>query len=239
MKWPARPAAGAARRIKNCNIVVGTDKTAKTALASMVPQQQDSPSSSGQPTFGSLLVDKNSSTPYSDATQVIFTPTIALYTLLQITQTSLTTAFHTPTYTTYAKFFKKSEDKRIACGYHYCYFPFFFSFPSILPGSLLGRGRWRRLFFSFSNVPRGLFFLAGGRLALKLATGNSAAFISPRSDLDLEKFTKVSSSSSQGTIFAVWHRRAGRWQIVFFNFSFLTPPVFGKVVQNRLLSRDD
>lgn len=36
----------------------------------MVPQQQDSPSSSGMPLFGSLLVDKNSSTPYSDATQV-------------------------------------------------------------------------------------------------------------------------------------------------------------------------
>lgn len=35
----------------------------------MVPQQQDSPSSSGMPLFGSLLVDKNSSTPYSDATQ--------------------------------------------------------------------------------------------------------------------------------------------------------------------------
>ncbi|XP_043486766.1 transcription factor SOX-4-like isoform X2 [Polistes fuscatus] len=35
----------------------------------MVPQQQDSPSSSGIPMFGSLLVDKNSSTPYSDATQ--------------------------------------------------------------------------------------------------------------------------------------------------------------------------
>lgn len=36
----------------------------------MVPQQQDSPSSSGIPMFGSLLVDKNSTTPYSDATQV-------------------------------------------------------------------------------------------------------------------------------------------------------------------------
>nr|KAF7404434.1 hypothetical protein H0235_015128 [Vespula pensylvanica] len=36
----------------------------------MVPQQQDSPSSSGIPMFGSLLVDKNSATPYSDATQV-------------------------------------------------------------------------------------------------------------------------------------------------------------------------
>ncbi|KOC63333.1 Putative transcription factor SOX-14 [Habropoda laboriosa] len=35
----------------------------------MVPQQQDSPSSSGIPMFGSLLVDKNSLTPYSDATQ--------------------------------------------------------------------------------------------------------------------------------------------------------------------------
>ncbi|XP_076637753.1 uncharacterized protein LOC143349956 [Colletes latitarsis] len=35
----------------------------------MVPQQQDSPSSSGIPMFGSLLVDKNSATPYSDATQ--------------------------------------------------------------------------------------------------------------------------------------------------------------------------
>ncbi|XP_014485770.1 PREDICTED: uncharacterized protein PB18E9.04c-like [Dinoponera quadriceps] len=35
----------------------------------MVPQQQDSPSTSGLPTFGSLLVDKNSATPYSDATQ--------------------------------------------------------------------------------------------------------------------------------------------------------------------------
>lgn len=41
----------------------------------MVPQQGDlgrsvSPSSSGIPMFGSQLVDKNSSTPYSDATQV-------------------------------------------------------------------------------------------------------------------------------------------------------------------------
>ncbi|XP_011314883.1 transcription factor SOX-4 [Fopius arisanus] len=35
----------------------------------MVPQQQDSPTNSGMPLFGSLLVDKNSSTPYSDATQ--------------------------------------------------------------------------------------------------------------------------------------------------------------------------
>ncbi|XP_015593742.1 transcription factor sox-2 [Cephus cinctus] len=35
----------------------------------MVPQQQDSPSSSGIPLFGSLLVDKHSTTPYSDATQ--------------------------------------------------------------------------------------------------------------------------------------------------------------------------
>ncbi|XP_046493123.1 transcription factor SOX-4 [Neodiprion pinetum] len=35
----------------------------------MVPQQQDSPSSSGIPLFGSQLVDKNSPTPYSDATQ--------------------------------------------------------------------------------------------------------------------------------------------------------------------------
>ncbi|XP_078034913.1 uncharacterized protein LOC144468961 [Augochlora pura] len=35
----------------------------------MVPQQQDSPTSSGIPMFGSLLVDKNSATPYSDATQ--------------------------------------------------------------------------------------------------------------------------------------------------------------------------
>ncbi|XP_015183522.1 PREDICTED: transcription factor SOX-11-like [Polistes dominula] len=35
----------------------------------MVPQQQDSPSSSGIPMFGSLLVDQNSPTPYSDATQ--------------------------------------------------------------------------------------------------------------------------------------------------------------------------
>lgn len=41
----------------------------------MVPQQgdtsrSDSPTSSGLPMFGSQLVDKNSSTPYSDATQV-------------------------------------------------------------------------------------------------------------------------------------------------------------------------
>lgn len=35
----------------------------------MVPQQQDGPSSSGILMFGSLLVDKNSATPYSDATQ--------------------------------------------------------------------------------------------------------------------------------------------------------------------------
>ncbi|XP_063981470.1 transcription factor Sox-11-A-like [Diachasmimorpha longicaudata] len=35
----------------------------------MVPQQQDNPTNSGMPLFGSLLVDKNSSTPYSDATQ--------------------------------------------------------------------------------------------------------------------------------------------------------------------------
>lgn len=42
----------------------------------MVPQQgldavrSDSPTSSGLPMFGSQLVDKNSATPYSDATQV-------------------------------------------------------------------------------------------------------------------------------------------------------------------------
>lgn len=41
----------------------------------MVPQQNlddrsDSPTSSGLPVFGSQLVDKDSSTPYSDATQV-------------------------------------------------------------------------------------------------------------------------------------------------------------------------
>lgn len=36
----------------------------------MVPSQQDSSSNSGIPMFGSLLVDKNSPTPYSDATQV-------------------------------------------------------------------------------------------------------------------------------------------------------------------------
>ncbi|XP_033217968.1 transcription factor sox-2-like [Belonocnema kinseyi] len=35
----------------------------------MVPQQQDNPSGSGMPLFGSMMVDKNSSTPYSDATQ--------------------------------------------------------------------------------------------------------------------------------------------------------------------------
>ncbi|KAH0954970.1 hypothetical protein HN011_001597 [Eciton burchellii] len=35
----------------------------------MVPSQQDSSSSSAIPMFGSLLVDKNSPTPYSDATQ--------------------------------------------------------------------------------------------------------------------------------------------------------------------------
>ncbi|KAG8281042.1 hypothetical protein J6590_067652 [Homalodisca vitripennis] len=43
----------------------------------MVPQQgdisrSDSPTSSGLPLFGSQLVDKNSSTPYSDATQLVF-----------------------------------------------------------------------------------------------------------------------------------------------------------------------
>lgn len=42
-----------------------------TGVTKMVPQQQDSPSNTGIPMFGSLLVDKNSSTPYSDATQVI------------------------------------------------------------------------------------------------------------------------------------------------------------------------
>lgn len=41
----------------------------------MVPQQNlddrsDSPTSSGLPVFGSQLIDKNSATPYSDATQV-------------------------------------------------------------------------------------------------------------------------------------------------------------------------
>lgn len=41
----------------------------------MVPQNMDSgrsesPTSSGQPLFGSQLVDKDSATPYSDATQV-------------------------------------------------------------------------------------------------------------------------------------------------------------------------
>lgn len=47
----------------------------KIVFQIMVPQQgdlgrSDSPSSSGIPMFGSQLVDKNSSTPYSDATQV-------------------------------------------------------------------------------------------------------------------------------------------------------------------------
>jgi len=41
----------------------------------MVPQQNDSsrsssPTSSGIPMFGSQLINKNSSTPYTDATQV-------------------------------------------------------------------------------------------------------------------------------------------------------------------------
>lgn len=44
------------------------------SVDTMVPQQNlddrsDSPTSSGLPVFGSLLIDKNSSTPYSDATQ--------------------------------------------------------------------------------------------------------------------------------------------------------------------------
>lgn len=44
-------------------------------LLDMVPQQNettrsDSPTSSGMPLFGSQLIDKNSATPYSDATQV-------------------------------------------------------------------------------------------------------------------------------------------------------------------------
>lgn len=44
----------------------------------MVPQQNmdgsrsETPTNSGLPIFGSQLVDKNSSTPYSDATQVGF-----------------------------------------------------------------------------------------------------------------------------------------------------------------------
>lgn len=43
----------------------------------MVPQQvtelrSASPTGSGGPVFGSQLVDKNSSTPYTDATQVSF-----------------------------------------------------------------------------------------------------------------------------------------------------------------------
>lgn len=54
----------------------------------MVPQhsdlsRSDSPTSSGLPMFGSQLVDKNSSTPYSDATQVfahfLFPPTLILF----------------------------------------------------------------------------------------------------------------------------------------------------------------
>ena len=47
-------------------------KVRKRKWAEMVPQQQDSPTSSGIPLLGSLLVDKNSTTPYSDATQVNF-----------------------------------------------------------------------------------------------------------------------------------------------------------------------
>lgn len=45
-------------------------------ILDMVPQQNmdasrsETPTSSGQPLFGSQMVDKNSSTPYSDATQV-------------------------------------------------------------------------------------------------------------------------------------------------------------------------
>lgn len=38
----------------------------------MVPQQQDNPANSGSQLFGSLMIDKNSATPYSDATQVNF-----------------------------------------------------------------------------------------------------------------------------------------------------------------------
>lgn len=52
----------------------------------MVPQQQDSPSSSGIPLFGSQLVDKNSVTPYSDATQVSFIIYNCVYTVRQFTQ---------------------------------------------------------------------------------------------------------------------------------------------------------
>lgn len=56
----------------------------------MVPQQgldggrSDSPTSSGQPMFGSQLVDKNSLTPYSDATQVGFFISFILYTYYTI-----------------------------------------------------------------------------------------------------------------------------------------------------------
>lgn len=54
-----------------------TTLTCSSSFANMVPQQTsngsraDSPTNTnGQPMFGSLLVDRKSSTPYSDATQV-------------------------------------------------------------------------------------------------------------------------------------------------------------------------
>nr|CAD7259063.1 unnamed protein product [Timema shepardi] len=62
----------------------------------MVPQQSDSGRSSSpngiMPTFGSQLVNKNSSTPYTDATQAVKVKTVALAKRSHANQQQLTFA---------------------------------------------------------------------------------------------------------------------------------------------------
>lgn len=130
----------------------------------MVPQQQDSPSSSGQPTFGSLLIDKNSSTPYSDATQVI------TRTHTHNTRISLLSSV-----SIHEKRERERKSRGVSLGA-------IIIFSTLLPGSLLGRGRWRcRLF-------RMLAYFFAPRAALKV-TGNSAGASLYPADLDLENFS--------------------------------------------------
>lgn len=62
---------------KKCVVFVGVLCFEWKLTNNMVPQQNDSsrsssPTSSGIPMFGSQLINKNSSTPYTDATQVSY-----------------------------------------------------------------------------------------------------------------------------------------------------------------------
>lgn len=51
-------------------VVLGNTDNNNSTMTLTNNGRSESPSSSGVPLFGSQLVDKNSATPYSDATQV-------------------------------------------------------------------------------------------------------------------------------------------------------------------------